>query len=468
MKLLSREEVGKIDQKAVKSGQPQTALIEMVGARLSQWLHPKIARDHKVLVLMGPGNNGDDAAVVHRRLRHHVEHLVGLRIGKQNSIFLHSEETLYTLENYNKLNLKQFDWVIDGMFGTGLNRPLSEPVNNLIKKINQTLAKKVAIDIPTGVDANTGEIHGEAFQADHTLTIAAPKRGLFLLPGRDFCGDVQVIEVEILNQMLNNVEVKTTALPHYNFLGLRPTRSQNKYSRGHVAVAMSNDFPGAALMVAFAAQKSGAGYVEVFCPEEKLSFLQIQHPFLVFTGYKDSEDLSKKMEGDCLVIGAGWKEFPENFSFPDNGKRTFVLDGGFLTPSIFKKTKGFASRCVLTPHGGELHRLQGDFKGGKWERVDHLLSKWDGTIIAKGYDTIVGQGKNQRWLTTWNSRTLATAGTGDILAGLTAAFLAQGFPPPQASCLAVDAHRRLAARNKVSVSPQTLLNRIELVLNSKQ
>lgn len=468
MKLLSREEVKKIDQQVVHSGQPQAALIETVGAKLSQWLHPKIASENKVLVLMGPGHNGDDAAVVHRRLRHHVQQLVGLRIGDSNSSFLHSEEQLYDLDNYSSLNFDDFDWIIDGLFGTGLTRELSPEIQDLIDDINMSSATKVAIDIPTGLDCNTGEIHGIALQADHTLTIAAPKRGLYLLPGRDFCGEIHCLEVNALNQVVNLKEIATHSLPRFDYIGLRPLRRHHKYNRGQVSVTMSEDFPGASLMVAYSAQHAGAGYVQVYAPAHLLNQLQIQHPTLVFIAYKSQSDLGHSIQHDksqSVVLGSGWKQFPEDFKWSYLEEKTIVLDGGSLSPQIFQATQKFAHRCVMTPHSGELRRIMGDAPDCKWDLVQALLKKWEGVVVAKGHDTIIGQGANRRWITTWNSSSLATAGSGDILAGIVAAFLAQGFPPQQAACLAVDAHRRLASHHPVCISPSTLLARIEDVLN---
>ncbi len=471
MKLLSREDVQKIDQKVVGLGQPQAALIETVGAKLSQWLHPKISQDSRVLVLMGPGHNGDDAAVVHRRLKNHVQQLDGLSIGPTPSSFLHSEETLYNLENYHTLDFSQFNWIIDGLFGTGLSRSLDSTIQNLIQRINNCQATRVAIDIPTGLDANTGAIHGAAFKADHTLTIASPKRGLYLLPGRTYAGEIHVIEINSLNQAVASEQISTHALPHFDFIGLQPKTDQHKYSRGKLTVAMSADFPGASLMVALAAQKSGAGYVQVLCPQSLLQSLQINYPHLVFRGYKDIKSLCQSLADDdsqSVVIGSGWKEIPEEFRWPVDDSKTWVFDGGFLTPKILKQSKDFAARCVLTPHTGELKRLLNDKIEGKWLQMEDLLRQWPGVLVAKGYDTIIAEGKNRRWITTWNSRSLATAGSGDILAGILGAFLAQGLSPQEAACQAVDAHRRLAVNHPVCISPQTLINRIEVVLNGQE
>jgi hydroxyethylthiazole kinase-like uncharacterized protein yjeF len=398
-----------------------------------------------------------------------VGELFGLRLGPKNSAFLHSEERLYTLETDHQLPLHDFHWIIDGLFGSGLTRPLDGPVQELLQKVNASPAQRIAVDVPSGVDINNGRVLGEAFRADHTLTIAAPKRGLYLLPGREYCGEIHCIQVDSLSQAIQARPCGTHALPHFVFRDLRPRRDHHKYSRGVVSVAMSEAYPGAALLSAMAAQQAGAGYVQVWCPLNKLSALQIQYPFLVFHPYENEQDLSRSLVEDqsqSCVVGPGWKDFPDAIELPEHSDKKYVLDGGFLQPKTLRVTRSLAKQMVITPHQGELRRLLPGESSSRWDQVDTLLRQWDGVIVAKGYDTIIGQGSNRRWITTWNSPTLATAGSGDILTGIIAAFMAQDFSPQQAACLAVDAHRRLPLYHPVCLSPQGMLQRIEAVLNN--
>lgn len=469
MKLLNREEVKRIDRQVVQMGQPQAALIESVGAKLSQWLHPKIDKDHKVLVLMGPGNNGDDAAVVFRRLCRHNKNIDGLRLSEKPTPFIHSEAKLFGLKDLNRLPFHQYDWIIDGLFGTGLDRKLDTDISELVNRVNNSKAKRVAIDIPSGVDCDSGEVHGVAIQANHTLTIAAPKRGLYLLPGRDYCGEIHIIDVSALNQCVERQKIQAQALDNFNFSSLQPKRKSHKYSRGKVAVALSETFPGAGLMVAMAAQNAGAGYLQVYCPQKLLEKLQIQYPHLVFKPYRNKKQLWQALSEDdfqCLAIGSGWPEnFPKHFPSQWTNKK-IVMDGGFLTSTTLQKSKSYASHVILTPHAGELRRLLKGVTSNKWAEVEALIHQWQGVVVAKGYDSIIAQKNKPYALATWNIPSLATAGSGDILCGITAAMALQTDCSYQAACMAVDAHRRLAQNNPVAISPMTLLNRIESILNN--
>ncbi len=456
MKLLSREDTKNIDDAVVPSDCSQDELIDQVGRCLAQWVEPYIGISGKVLFLVGPGNNGKDALALKEQL--------GSKIRTGEAVYWND------LQKASSLNLHEYECIVDGFFGTGLDRPLSDELQVFIDKINRLPAQKVAIDVPSGLDANTGQILGQCFKADHTLTVAAPKRGLFLLPGLECCGEIHSIRVEPLQKQLALYHCNTRALPQYNFKALAPNSSSHKYNRGHVAVALSEEFPGAALMTAYAAQAAGAGYVNVLCPKNLLALCQIQHPTLVFKPYSNDQELVERIENEnyhTLVIGAGWRRNFNDLKFQLQEEKIYIFDGGFLEAGLLKQPEiKNHKNLILTPHSGELSRICSTTDRCKWDMVQELVQEFSGVILAKGYDTLVAQRGRKVWLTSWNSPSLAVAGSGDILAGIVAAFSTKMDSCMQATLWAVDAHRRLAFEHSESLTPWRLIQKIEDILNS--
>ncbi len=472
MKLLGREEVKQLDSKALTKGLALADLIQQVGASLAEQLEALIPINQKVLVVMGPGHNGDDAAVVATRLKEKGHQVQGLTLNGQASDFFPATAPLLTDWKSSDENFDQFDVIIDGLLGTGFAGGLKGDHLHLIEKINRASCLRVAIDIPTGVDCDTGKVGSEALQADYTLTVATPKRGLYLLPGRKYCGVIRVAEVVPLQEGLKKVSPLVHSLPKFDSFKRRPSYDTNKYSRGEVAVFLSADFPGAALMVAMAAQNAGAGYVKVHCPQSLLVSCQLQYPQLVFSPYKDADDMQTifaRETAQCVVLGSGWKPSSIDGDLTFQVDTSYILDGGFLNSQALRHQNiSKAQNIVITPHWGELKRL--DFLPGptKWDKVSEFRQQFSGVIVAKGYDTLVAQTGQPVWLTTWNSPSLATAGSGDILCGIIAAFASLGgLPLIEAVGRAVDTHRRLAENFPVVITPSGMLEQLSKILNAR-
>lgn len=231
---------------------------------------------------------------------------------------------------------------------------------------------------------------------------------------------------------------------------------------------MSKDYPGAALMAAYAAQNSGCGYVRIFCPKKWLKTCQISHPSLIFVAYKNWDELWTLIDNesfDGLLIGSGWSQWKTPLPFSVNKNQFFVFDGGFLTPEVLISLAE-AENTILTPHSGELNRMLQDSSDPQLDKVDKILNKTKALIIAKGFKTIITQQGKPPYITAWNSPSLATAGTGDILAGLTTSFCAQLKDLHQGALMAVDAHRLLAKNAPIAITPSQLLENIGPLLNS--
>lgn len=447
MKLFKRHEIYDIDQSVIGVTQSLKSVVTEVGIALGHWFLENVDISKKILILIGPGNNGKD----------------GLAL----TDFLKSKSYDVTT-SVSSPAFSTYDVIVDCLFGIGLNKNIEGDFKNWIEESNRSHALKVAIDIPSGVNCDTGETFAPFFQADHTLAVAAHKQGFYLSPGLEACGEIHLIEVDSLKTAVATNPATCSSLNDFSFEAYQATSHDHKYTRGKVCVVLSEDFPGAALMAAHAAQKAGAGYVLVLCPESLLKTCQVQHPDLVFLGYKNSDELSylvREEKYQTLVLGSGWTQIPNNFDLQPRNNAKLILDGGFLSSQLFPLLdKIDTSKIVLTPHLGELKRLTG-LEQSKWEMVQDLTKKFDGTIVAKGYDTIIQQ-KDLSVITTWNSPALATAGTGDILCGILGSFTAKEDQVFIAAQKAVHLHRLLAKKNPVSASPDFLLNQIEKIINS--
>ncbi len=469
MELLSSEEVRSLDKQVLGSGVALDDLINAVGKALFQSLERLIEPKQKILGLLGPGHNGDDAAVVCRLLAENNFGVDLFEAGETKRSATEWPPGIVVVDSLDGRNFHEYDWVIDGLYGTGLCRPLPSELVEWLDKINGASCGRVAIDIPTGVQCDSGDIYPGAFMADVTLTVAAPKRGLYLLPGRGFCGDIQVVDVPSLQNFIKRENIATQALPSYDFSVLSPTMTDSKYSRGKVAVVLSEDFPGAGLMVALAAQGAGAGYVKVHCPQSLLKECQIRYPHLVFSPYDSRSSLLGLLENEkaqSLVLGSGWHQESIDFSFPLNEDTHYIFDGGCLQDEfLLSEELRDRSNFVITPHWGELKRLSFLDGENKWEKTQSFISQSAGLVVAKGYDTLIAQQKHTTLLATWNSPTLATAGSGDILCGIIAAFSARDRDARLASAMAVDVHRKLAQNHPVTISPTTMIARLAEVLN---
>jgi hydroxyethylthiazole kinase-like uncharacterized protein yjeF len=248
---------------------------------------------------------------------------------------------------------------------------------------------------------------------------------------------------------------------------ISPDKKTHKYNRGVVSFVMGSQYPGACLSAARAAQASGAGYVKIHTDEQLVQICRVTWPDLVFVSYSDSNHLIENLnkdEADAFSIGSGWSENPKAFQdFVSDLNRKIILDGGLLKHDFLKNLKTSHENLILTPHEGELKEISG--VASKTEAVDWYAKTYKGALIAKGGETVIAQ-KNERKFFTEGSPYLATAGTGDVLAGLVTSFAGQGLSSIEASQFAVYIHALAAKRLGWGLTPTTLISEIGEALKS--
>ncbi len=366
--------------------------------------------------------------------------------------------------------------VVDALLGIGLRGELRPAITSAVEAINSSGAHVISVDLPTGVHCDTGVVLGSAVEADATVTFGAPKVGLVLQPGASVAGDVVVVDIGI------GLDVGEVAgLPELwspsEYGGLLPVPSPNAHKnvRGRVLiVAGSGAFPGAAMLAAMGAQRMGAGYVTVAVPESVAPIVQSrltsavvmglpEHPSKTFASRVTDVVLDLSREFDAVVIGPGMTvahgAVLVTRNLVSSLKVPLVLDADGLNAMVdaadsIRSRKG---RTVITPHPGELARLL-DIAPSEVQsdrlKYGAMLAGPDLACVLKGAATVIS-GEGRQILNRTGNPGLATAGTGDVLAGMTGALLAQGLAPLAAGALAAWVHGRAgdhAAQEMTQVS----------------
>jgi hydroxyethylthiazole kinase-like uncharacterized protein yjeF len=409
-------------------GYPDTIpeLMERAGTAVAREAMLAYPAARRFACVCGRGSNGGDGRVTARVLREE-----GLEAEETNDV-------------------DGYDVVVDALFGTGFTGEPRPEAAELIERINAAKAPVVSVDLPSGVDASTGEVAGTGVKADLTVTFHAPKVGLVVAPGRGHAGRLAVADIGL--EAVPTEHRRATA----TLLRAVPGRREGdtKYTAGAVLVVGGQPgMTGAAALAARSAFRADAGYVALAVPEESLPVVETLVLEAVKTGWRDDGALDViaglAERADALAIGPGL----------GRGERRRALVRGLLErvdlPAVVDADALFElepferdAATVLTPHAGELARLLGTDSG--WVGAHRLTAaqeaaeRFDAVVLLKGPDTIVTSPEGGVVVSDWGPPSLATAGTGDVLTGIVAAFLAKGLEPAVAAAAAAVAHGRAA------------------------
>jgi NAD(P)H-hydrate epimerase len=349
--------------------------------------------------------------------------------------------------------------VIDGIFGAGLTRPVEGVARAVIETLGERRLPVVAIDVPSGIDGASGQVRGVAPRAAATVTFFRKKPGHLLLPGRSHCGEIILVQIGIPEVVLDRVMPDTAANdPLWWLAGFpRPSLEGHKYTRGHALVAGGGVMTGAARLAAKSAARTGAGLVTLAAPEAAFQIYAaaltgvIVHPV---AGLDDFQALLADKRRNAVLIGPGAGVGAETrdkaLATLAAGKRA-VFDADALTSfaddpgTLFSAIR---SLCVMTPHEGEFARLF-DATGSKPERARRAARQSGAVVLLKGADTVIAAPDGRVAINANAPPELATAGSGDVLAGIVLGLLAQGMEPFMAAAAAAwmhgDAARRIGA-----------------------
>lgn len=458
--LLSVEEMYRADRLAMAGGVAGLTLMENAGAAIMREI-VRCWAPRPVAVLCGPGNNGGDGFVVARLLEEAGWPVRLALLGKSAAL---KGDAAAMAKRWNGATealtpavLEGAGVIVDALFGAGLARPLEGAAKTVTAVAAKGSAPVVAVDVPSGVHGDTGQVlGGVAAPAALTVTFFRKKPGHLLLPGRALCGEVVVADIGIPESVLSEIAPRT----HENAPGLWldrypwPRLDDHKYSRGHVVVAGGEAMTGAARLAARGAMRAGAGMVTIAAPAMALPIYAaamagvLTRPLDRRTDFVSLLD-DWRIAGVLVGPGNGVTDRTRGHVLAALGTRKpVVLDADALTvfagagDALAQAVRG---PCVLTPHEGEFRRLLPDLSGGKLERARAAAERTGAVVLLKGADTVIAAPDGRVAISANAPPTLATAGAGDVLSGFILALMGQGMPAFEAACAASWLHGEAAS-----------------------
>lgn len=438
-------------------------LMEKAGLAAAQMTADKLLTDvkNRVLVLAGPGNNGGDAFVVARHLKEWEHHVTLVFTGDCRKLSTDAKNALDAFATLgNDLldeipNDTHWDVVVDGLFGIGLdqhkNRPLDEQYIHLINTVNQMNIPVVALDIPSGLGSDNGDVHDIAIRATYTVTFIGYKPGLFTNDGPDYCGSVLLSDLEL--NPLAHVTPHTWLIDQPAIQPLLPSsRPANSHKGTYGSMGIiggSTGMIGATLLAGKAALKLGAGRVYLGLIGRNAPAVDTTQPELML---RSPYELFKLENLNCLVVGPGLGLESDSHTWIDNALNTqlpLILDADALnhiamhTRLAYKLlTRQIPS--ILTPHPAEAARLLNtnttSIQNDRMAAALKLASTFNCYVVLKGTGSICASPDGHRYINTSGNPGLSSAGTGDVLSGMIGALLAQGLKTKDALLLAVYLH----------------------------
>ncbi|QNB46590.1 NAD(P)H-hydrate dehydratase [Thermanaerosceptrum fracticalcis] len=482
MRIVTGSEMKLLDKWAVEErGIPTVLLMENAGNAIAQTVKQIFASvsGRYVIILVGKGNNGGDALVAARHL-----HQLGAEVKlfllfppeefqgavKTNWHFIESldlkwhqlqdDHSFYLL----KLSLNNCDLIIDGIFGTGFRGDPQGHVSRAIQVVNESSCPVLAIDVPSGLDADTGRVGDPCIKANYTVTFAWAKRGLVLYPGKHFVGKLVVADISLPQDALALLDKEEHYIDRELAKKLLPQRDWegHKNSFGHVLViAGSRGMTGAALLTSKAVLRAGAGLVTTCLPASLADLFDIAFPEGLTRGMAETRERTLAAAAwwemspllankKAVVFGPGLSTHPEIGDLLEKllaeSLVPLVIDADGL--NVLAQDTGILKTAkipvILTPHPGEMGRLLGvsaqEVQANRVETARLAADLFQSIIVLKGAATITVVPDGHIFINSSGGPSLATAGSGDVLAGVIASFLAQGLEPACAAMLGVYVH----------------------------
>jgi ADP-dependent NAD(P)H-hydrate dehydratase / NAD(P)H-hydrate epimerase len=467
--LLTTAEMAEADRRTSERGVPGSELMENAGRAVADVAAAMARRGPRIIVVAGLGNNGGDGFVAARLL---AERGFNVRVALAGELGRLRGDARLAAERWTGATvaaspdgLGDADLVIDALFGAGLDRAVEGTPRAMIEAINGCGAPVLAVDLPSGIKGNTGAIMGAAVQATRTVTFFRRKPGHLLLPGRSHCGDTSVADIGIRADVLERIKPATYANVPAIWQGAFPVpRAEgHKYSRGHAVVVSGGlSTTGAARLAARAALRAGAGLVTLASPREALAVNAASSLAVMVRPVDGASELGEFLTDkrrNAVVLGPGGgvgQAMRQQVKAVLATAAAAVLDADALTSfaeqpdDLFDAIKKRSTaNIVLTPHIGEFFRLFNSLSdkynlNSKLEVAGEAARLSGAVVVLKGADTVVASPLGIATIANNAPPYLATAGAGDVLAGMIGGLLAQGMPAFEAASAAVWLHGEAA------------------------
>jgi hydroxyethylthiazole kinase-like uncharacterized protein yjeF len=485
--LLGAAEQRATDEWAIRElGIPGLELMERAGTGLAE-LTIEQARTGPIAVVCGKGNNGGDGLVAARILRDRGFEVRVLTLGAAEELQGDARTNLERLpgappEPFDAAALAGAAAIVDAILGTGFSGAPRELAASAIEAINSAggRAAVIACDVPSGVDATTGEVAGAAVQANATATFHAGKPGLWLAPGKAHAREVRVIDIGIPRRGSPVTASAGLIADAVRYSIPRRGRESTKFAAGSVLVCGgSTGLTGAPCMASESAMRAGAGYVTACVPASLNAIFESRLLEVMTVPLPDHDGsmepaaadlvLERAARSGALVLGPGLGREPPAFelarSIAQRAELPLLIDADGLNAhaGALQSLAARPSATVLTPHAGELARLlESDSEAVGRRRLGSArdaASQAGAIMVLKGDDTIVAEPEGRVGISRGGASALATAGTGDVLSGVVGAFLAKGMDPFHAACAGVLVHVRAGQIAAVDVGPEGVIAR---------
>lgn len=480
MYILNNQEMKSIDRMAMDQFKiPGSVLMENAGHGIALHVLPMLKMSDKILVVCGEGNNGGDGFVIARHLINegfdvmvflmgHHDHLKG-DTASNYKILMRMGYKVYeipTLETYLPYDghFMHADMIIDALFGTGLSRNLEPVALQCIERINLSKATVVSVDLPSGINGNTGEVMGLAVKADHTFAIDSYKYGNWFYPGVTHCGQLKVLPIGIPAMCHELLGCQTRLIDFSLAVAWMPKRPPNGHKGTFgkaVVIAGSLGLAGAAILTCQSALRTGLGLLKLIVPESLNQILKMSIPEVVTIplpemrkgvyGINHIHTIIDTCKGAQVIgIGPGCGETPELAETIHQLLETLeipmVIDADGLNVLAKNKSwlKNIKGQVVLTPHIGEMSRLTGlpveDILKNPVQVAQTYSKAWHAVVVLKDSRTVIATPEGRTYLNVTGNSGMGTAGSGDVLTGVITGLIAQGLTLEKAAVLGVYLH----------------------------
>ncbi len=493
MILLTADEMQTVDRAAIDMGMEELILMETAGRSVAARAYSRWQDEiwGEIVILAGGGNNGGDGLVAARYLDSWgaAVRVLMLKPPSELSGVNRQNFTMCDINNVNFTYVQETDpqnieaiinnsgLIIDALLGTGLKGEVRGRATDIIELANKSESPTVAVDIPSGINATTGEVLGSAIEADMTVTMQEAKLGHELYPGRRYCGELVITDLNFPGKAYKNINPAHFKLTDREAVQLLPERPEtgHKGTFGRVLViAGSRKMPGAAILTALSCLKAGAGLVELAVPADISANISGSAPEIVLrplnspAGQLSRENLEEiraaAEKADVIAVGPGlgqsesleqlMRGLLKEISVP------LIIDAdGINNLPDLSLIEAFEQELILTPHPGEMGRLldkqAAEIVDSKVQIARDFARDKGVVLVLKGADTLTALPAGEIFVNPTGNQGMGTAGSGDVLTGLTAGLRAQGISGEKAACLASYLHGRagdLAAEDKSSYS----------------